>query len=507
MTPSQDEYQDTAWNANLFRPLLIAALATSAAVGPLALLRGVSAGRSGFLLLLCLAAALEGIYTTRQFGRPQWRDHRGLAFRLGEVTLLLIAARLVSWAIWDILPTFSQLGLWLRHPSSFLDGPFILSSLLALLAWGLAVGITSDFLDLALHPDEIAAREGRGRGESRSQIRAFRATPRAEIAGRFAARWVWGGFLLVACAAFAGVSITTDERSLIRLGLHQLGLPPAVLAGLLGYFLAGLLLLSEARLATLRGQWYNEDLQIAGPVLRRWPRISLLALGLIAGLAALLPIGSTGWLAAILTTLIAFMMRVALFLSFLFTLLVSLLLFPLRFLRPTGVEGPVEPPIPPPDIPSQAEMARRLPDWLAGAAAWLVVAAILGYALFVFLRGRGLLTGQGAAWLARLQFSWRGRWRRLGDSTRQAVAVVAGRLRRVLAVRRGQPAPRTRPEALSPRERVRYFYLRFVRQAADRGLSRHDYTTPLEFARDLTQEWPDATEDVDDLTRAFVATR
>ena len=64
-----------------------------------------------------------------------------------------------------------------------------------------------------------------------------------------------------------------------------------------------------------------------------------------------------------------------------------------------------------------------------------------------------------------------------------------------------------RVSALTPRERVRYFYLRMVGRAAERGLARPAHQTPAEFAQRLETEWPDAEVDVEALTSAFQAAR
>jgi hypothetical protein len=64
-----------------------------------------------------------------------------------------------------------------------------------------------------------------------------------------------------------------------------------------------------------------------------------------------------------------------------------------------------------------------------------------------------------------------------------------------------------RVSVLPPRERVRYFYLKMVGRAADRGLTRPAHATPLEYVEDLESQWPDADEDLRGLTEAFLAAR
>jgi len=81
--PSYLDFQDRPWTSGLLRPLLISLLAASVPAGPLAVLRALTPWRLGYALPVFFLAALEGVYSTLQLGRPTWRDRRGLGFRLG----------------------------------------------------------------------------------------------------------------------------------------------------------------------------------------------------------------------------------------------------------------------------------------------------------------------------------------------------------------------------------------------------------------------------------------
>ena len=321
--------------------------------------------------------------------------------------------------------------------------------------WGLAVAITSDFTELAIQPDEVAARENHEWGDSKSQWRLFRPVPRGEIVARFAQRWVWGGIVLVTLAALSRLDVATDLRGILKLGIGRVGLSPDVLVGLLSYFLAGLLLLSDARLAVLRGRWYNERVEIAPPVTRRWHLSGLLALLLVAGVALLLPLGSTGWLGQAVEWLIVLVMRFVMILGFLLSLLVSLLMYLARLLSGAQGDQPAEAPAMPAfDVPTQVEAARRLPDWLGGAVLWIVIGLVAGYLLLTYLRASGRLTGVGAPWLVRLRL-W---WRRPACAARHGGAGAGERFARAAACA-GRRAPlvrstarSVRPSELLPRE-------------------------------------------------------
>ena len=503
---SFQDYQDISWINSAYRSLLSAVVATSAIAAPLAVMQTITSWRLGYLLPMAFAAALEGVYSTLQLGRPRWRDRRGLAFRLGEIALWLVLARAAVWVFATGWPGLVELARWLRDPILFFDGQFVVTGALFLLAWGLSIGLTGDFLDLALRPDEVAAHDSHEWGDSRSQLRVYYPVSRGAIVNSLAARWIWGGLLVVFCAAVSRVEISTGPR-FTQIGLSQLGLPWEILAALLCYFVAGLLLMSQARLAVLRSQWYNGDLQVPPTLLRRWPLNSLLTVLLVAMIAALLPIGSTGWLATALETVLAFLMRVAYLVLTVLTFLFTLLLYPLSFLfRQPGAQAP--PPPPRMEIPTQQQAVSRLPDWLGGALLWVVLVLIVGYFLLNYLSAHGLLSGRWREWLQQLRFWWRARWAGLRARAHTAAVTLRKRLQSARLARLEVLGGRhIRLSALAPAERVRYFYLRAIGRAADRGLTRPLHKTPLEFVPDLVSEWPEADVDVKALTDAFVAAR
>lgn len=503
------DFQDTGWRTGLFRAALIALWAASMLAAPVAILRALTPWRLGYVLPLALFVALTGVLNTVRLGRPDWRDRRGTAFRLGEMVFLLAVAQLAIWLFSTHWPTPADLATWLRHPGDFFSGQFVVVGALLLLVWGLAAAVAGDFLELAIQPDEVAARASHAWGDASSQWRVFRPAPRGEVVGRFAQRWVWWGVLLVTLTASSRVTLAQDSQGILKPGIGQLGIPPDVLIGLLCYFLAGLLLLSDARLAVLRGRWYNEGVAVTPPVTRRWRLTGLLILLAVALLALLLPVGSTGWLGQALEWLIALAMRVMLAFLFLITLLLTLLTYLWQLIFGAPAERPLAAPAAPPlAIPTQAEAARRLPDWLGGATLWLVVGVVAGYLLFSYLRAGGRLAGVGGPWLLRLRLWWHGRRARFGGAVRRRAAALRARWRpRRRDGAAPGPARRARPGVLLPRERVRYLYLQALRRAAERGLERPPHQTPAEFARDLAARLPEAEEDADALTEAFIDAR
>jgi hypothetical protein len=99
-------------------------------------------------------------------------------------------------------------------------------------------------------------------------------------------------------------------------------------------------------------------------------------------------------------------------------------------------------------------------------------------------------------------------WRGAGHQVQDWQQAVRARLQRPPVEKEERPPWRfIRINALSPREQIRYFYLSTIKRAANKGVARQQAETPLEFARDLKKSWPEAEEDVDALTDAFLEAR
>ena len=123
--PEYHDFFDAPWVGGFFRPLLIGLVAASVLTGPLALLHLFAAPwRLGYVLPCALAAALEGVYSTLQLGRPSWRNRRGLIYRLGEIVMLLALFRVAVWTFGTGWPGLAEMQTWLRQPSAFLDAQF-----------------------------------------------------------------------------------------------------------------------------------------------------------------------------------------------------------------------------------------------------------------------------------------------------------------------------------------------------------------------------------------------
>ncbi len=482
-------FHDRAWLTDPLRALLIPLLATCAAAAPLALLRRVTGEPLGYALLLALLAAVEGAWSTRRLGRPEWRDRRGLLYRSGEVTVVILLVRLVSLAISGVpLPADPTAGP-LAAPGFLLDIQFLGLATVTLLAWGLGISITSDFAELAIRPDEMAAHAARD-----SSRRAFLPTSRSEIVARLTARWGWGAVLLVLCAGMTRVVTRGASESGLPLVVRGTDLAPDLLLAVPAYFAIGLLLLSDARLAYLRGAWYNQNIAASPQVSARWRPTAAIMLLAAALLAALLPLGSAGRPGWLLQLVLMLFVQVAWLILVLFGGLLALLLYPLQLLLPSGAGRPElpEPLQLPPAPPTLAP-----PSWLGAALSWSLVIAVVLYLLSAYLRAQG--------WSA-ASLRWVRPWSTILPR-RFRLPRVRWRLRSRRSGSGSRPSPSLWPLALRGRARVRYLYLQALRRAGQLGVPRPPASTPAEHLAALEDAWPEAGEDAGALTEAFARAR
>ncbi|MEW5988949.1 MAG: DUF4129 domain-containing protein [Chloroflexota bacterium] len=497
---------------NLLQPLLIAALSTALLVGPVTLVQMLAPGeRWGYLVILIFIVALEGVATTFWLGRiPTWQVRR-LTYRAAEFLVIALGLRLATWAMSGDWPSLADWRGYLLAPLAFIDATFFIYLVLAGLAWERAITVSDVLARLPIQPAEIAyyTRPGslRLNSDDRPPI-----PDRPELLASFFKTWIYGAMLLALCAA-----LSTFELRPLAMGevinlrtIGRLGLPPDLLVALLLYFLAGFWLLSQARLALLRARWLADGAATAPDVAGRWQRTSLLILLGAALVASFLPIGSTLALSRVIQALMVVLISlVNLFLAlvvFLFYLVYAWLIGEPAADRSTSPPLSLTlPQFQPPAVPSSPDLA-----FLSGVVFWMVAVLVTLYAVYFFLSRRGLqIDGRPAqqfwptlvAWLHLL-------WQRIHGRVSQISQLWPPRRQPLPASTQPLPPhPFIRLNALTPRDQIRYFYLSTARRAAAKGVARRPAATPLEYARDLTENWPEAAVDLDSLTNAFVEAR
>ncbi len=493
--------------------LVVAALATALAAGPLIVVRQASQNEAWrWLVPIIYIVALEAVITSQWLADPRRRHLDHTRYRLAELIVIALALRLITWALGDGLPGWAQWRQYLLAPLSFVDGLFFGSLVCALLAWDRAIVFSRQLRSLAVSRAEayyyaLPAGERRHRSYDRPMFRE-----RPEIFRSLVASWLGGALLLALCAALstfdiAAVQIATGFRNLTRLGLHG-----DMLIALLVYFLLGLWVISQARLDMMRARWLTAGVAPGEEVLRNWRRLSLTLLLVVAAIAALLPIGSTFAAAVILQAIFSALLFITQFIFLILNVLFALLLS--LFMASDAAEEAQElpPTLQPTPVPEpQGAAFGETTALLFGAIFWLLVAAVAILALVSFVSSRGI----DLRW-QRLQNVWT----RLQQAVQRLYLALARRtagVRRSLGaqLRFNRPqgtAPRSpwrfvRINSLTPRERVRFFYLSTVRRAAEEGAPRESSETPSEYARDLRRQWPEAQAEIDRLTEAFIEAR
>ena len=306
-------------------------------------------------------------------------------FQLAQLLLLLAVLRVLTWGMAGNWPTLATARGWILEPWTFLDGVFLAVSLVVALAWHRAAVVAGIFYRLALTPGELAYDNERRAGAfwRTGHLPERSLVSRADLVEHYASQWMFGGVFLALCAAATQVRI--GER--LSLNVLDTGIPSALVVAMILYFLIGLALLSQARLAMLRAQWLLDGVEMPERLPSRWNRWSLLVILAIGLLAALLPLGSTWQLGAIVNAVVMFFVRIALFIVFLIVSVFALIM---------GLFGE-QPPMPEmpqelvPAIPQEPIVPLFVaPPWLGGATLWLIVLLVLLLALRLLLGKDGL---------------------------------------------------------------------------------------------------------------------
>ncbi len=503
------------WSRTILQPLLITILVTALLATLLVFAEILTGLRwlpySIFLLFVCL----ESCYTTLWLRQPDRRLLNHAAYRAAELLLLALLLRAFVWASTGSWPNLADIPEILRYPQTiFLDGAFIFIGILSLVAWDRTTRLSATFTELAIDQAEVYyySQPPNQRLSSDKPVR----TNRGKIVLSFFQQWIGGAFILAILTAMSSFDVVGIYRG-GSLALARLGLRPELLLFLLLYFLAGFLLLSQAQLAAMNARWLINGVTRRGQVERSWHRYTLWLLGGIALLAAFLPLGSTFAIGNLLQSIIWVMAGVASFILSVFSTLLALVLSLFSGNRAAEpIEPLIQPTLPPIPTPTPTPIPPALPPQtidtgiITSSLFWAVAIVVSVMAISFFLRERGIKVNTAVvqSFWQRLRRWLQTAWRGAGHQVRDLGQAVRSRLQRAPKEEQSKPPWRfIRLNALSPREQIRYFYLSTVKRAADKGVSRQQAETPLEFARDLKESWPEAEEDVDVLTDAFLEAR
>lgn len=493
-------------------PVLIALLVTGLFMGPFGILAQFDhSGLWTFLPVLIFAIALEAVYTTLWQAHPNRRGTDKWIIRVGEIVFLAVAIRFLAWMTFGGVPDEARLYDYLLSPATFFDATFLIYLIFSLFAWGFAVFWSLRLIGLALHGDELAFYQlplQERRALDRLGHRPI-VTGRPELYQSFVKSWLVGGILLIIMVGMASLELPKLGGAPLK-DIGRTGISPLAIIGLLLYFFVGIWLVSHAHYQVLTVRWTISGTEIDGAINRRWHRVTAFVLLLIGAAAAFMPIGQT----FALQRLAELLLMVALFIANLFFLLITTLLtVPFMLLRRsapealTGASLPVFGSATPP--PPAAEPANQA---LMGAFFWGVLLVAVISVLLFYLRERGYPINSEAIRMLRrgLVEMLRSVWAWLRDRSEAIVAMLpAARDRGISAEKpfRTLPWRFIRVNQLPPRDQIRFFYLAAVRRAREQGVERHPSETPLEYNADLIDTWPEAENDVETLTEAFLHAR
>jgi len=496
------------WVENLFRPTVIAGMMALVVISVVALVHRVDPTWGGaYLVCFAFLIAWEAIQSERVLKHSEPGRYSRVRFRFTEWVLTMLFLKLASYAESGLGQLVTDVPRWFRNLGTFFDGGYILASMLLFMLWQLSIFITQDLYILEVHPSELRPRS------TSSQFYLWITRPRSAINRGAALRRImvsffWGGLILVICTGLARYDIPYlfPDR------------PPPVsglVLNVMGYFLLGLALISQAYYSVLQARWQLEEVEVAPYIGTRWAVLTAAFLVVVVTIALLLPTGySVGLPQAIalavnvvITALIYVIVLALGVLVFLINLIASLVL---------RADKPI---LESPDVSSLAGPLQAGPDrgpappiWgmLRDVFLWALLLGIVAYSFYSFLGDRrqllrGLFTGGPLAWLRRLLARLFGFTRRTAKRARRR---VREQVRRLFGAEGYRPPWRYIPlSSLSPRQLILYFYLSIVRRAGDREVPRRPWQTPYEYSARLRAALPERESDVVELTEAFVMAR
>jgi hypothetical protein len=476
------------WVENLCRPLVIGVMFGCIALSLVGLVRLLFPAWNGtYLVVGCVLAALEANYSYRLIGAMQLRGTDLLRFRAVELAIFFILLKIGSyigdrWA--DVL---ADVQTWPRQPWNILAPETTVAFVLAFLSWWACTQTVRDLERI---------------GEP-ARHRHYYVPPIESLTNRF----FQGGAVLLITAGITRIGIAA------LLDLSRPSVPGLVL-NVLVYFLLGLVMLGQVHFTRLDRQWQTQEIKVAEELPGRWARYSLAFIGLAALLALLLPTGYTVGLLDVVAAIVTILLYIVMLSGMIFWFILSLLSMVLAMLF--GRERPTLPQFspPPPQLPQQPPGGVAPDGWFEILRSLLFWGAALGMVFYVFrsyLRDHPemlqALTSLGP--IRGLRHFLTALWRRLVGLAEAA----SERIPRRFSLRRARPGSLKGPfrffrlGALSPHERVLYYYLSILRRAEQQGFPRQRAQTPYEYEGTLELHLPQAQQEVDLLTQAFVEAR
>ena len=493
----------------VLRPLGIAGMITCLAVSFSQFINSLTPLWPGtFVSVLAFLVSLESIHAWRTVKRLRLSGRDKSRFRFAEWIVLLLILRLGLSLREGLAGLAEDVASWTVNAVSFFDALFLIIGVLMVAIWVMALGLAQTMKELEATEAEKAPATTDPRYDLWSTAPSRGRVDRtAKLRGLINTFFGGGIFMLV----LTGLSLV-NLRQLLSLEHAR---SSGIIANVLLYFVIGFLLISQAHYIILKANWELQSIPILGKLGKRWLQLVLGFLLLIALVAALLPVDYSVGIMDVLSTVLWWILHII-------TQIVGLILFIISYVVGLVLslfrgEQAAPPPAPtmsqpmlPPPAPSTGE-SEPVAWWqfVRSLLFWFIIIGVAGYSVYHFLGDRWDIFKQLSMtpllrWIGNL-------WKSLRRDTRQAIGRLRQSVVQSIARRRARLAQRTGRylslHRLSPRDRVRYFYLSIAHRANTQGFGRPASMTPLEYQRMLASQMPDADVDVEALTQAFLEAR
>lgn len=465
--------------------------------------------RSGIIASLLLFIVIDRLYTYRHLRSltpltSEWAINVGAQW----VLIVLLIRLLLSYA--NGLDAFrADLTRFARgYIADLLTPEFVVSLLLAFLVWYLA----GRLLDLL---EEIGLDQQLALQDNPPIIPAEAVSPHRQLVNL-----IFGlGIGLVILTALARLDLQSMASTTQGLPVVRFSRFSGSEAGALFYFVFALALLSLSRLLSLQTHWNRLRIPVSsGNLYRQWAIYSILFLVVLALVVSLLPAGDSLGFFSVIRTLFDFLATIIFFIAQVIISLVLLLFsVPMMLMgRRAPFDSPAPAPPPLPNLPAQPPVPvveNEVWAVLRSILLWGGLALILIFALIHFVRQHGgvraaLRNARITNWLL---LAWQWLYRGAEKGREGLSRVLAEGWQSLLARLEKRPAPSRpgwmNPRSLDARQQVHFYYLAMVRRGQEQGIVRHPSQTPREYAQTLENSLPQASEDVEAITDAFVEAR
>ncbi|MBN2386810.1 MAG: DUF4129 domain-containing protein [Anaerolineales bacterium] len=453
---------------------------------------------SGGIAVVCVLMATEAALTAWFLKERALPGIQAFAYRAGEWVILLLLLKLFSelhggpQALWTNIRQWRQ-----DFPIHLFNRDFVVNVLVAYATWQTCLLFTNTLLTMEKTYSEASSTVSQAISE---QNQPLRVTLLRHLL-------VSGGFLVILGGAMLQTALLPPGRIVSGSWITTL---------IVVYFILGLILVGLTNFTALITFWRTNRVAVQKDLAGRWTILSIVFLVILIAAAVWLP---TTYELGLLDTLGLFL-RLLFGLVQLFYLVLLYLLSLANRAISSLFDNPGEPApdisiIPPTASEVLPQVARQVttPEFVKSLFFWAIFLGVLIFAFRQYLAAnpelaRALKRVGPLRWLGAL-------WDWLKEAFQEVHQSVGGVIRRgvnrLRAGRKGSRDLRTwgyvNLRRLTPRQKVRFFYLALVRRGGETGLSRHDWQTPSEYAQTLESGIEAETDTVEAMTEAFLRAR